>query len=59
MLCTGHSELVSGEKGKEGGISEFIMKRMVKRELAETIGRVLDVKMVGDFAPMLAFKWKY
>ena len=47
MLCTGYSELVSGEKAKEAGISEFIMKRVVKKELAETIRRVLDVKTVG------------
>ncbi|HME45300.1 MAG TPA: PAS domain S-box protein [Syntrophorhabdales bacterium] len=42
ILCTGYSETVSAEKAKEAGISEFIMKPVVKRELAETIRRVLD-----------------
>jgi FixJ family two-component response regulator len=42
ILCTGYSETVSAERAKEVGISEFVMKPVVKKELAETIRRVLD-----------------
>ncbi len=42
ILCTGYSEMVSAEKAKEVGICAFVMKPMVKKELAETIRRVLD-----------------
>ncbi len=42
ILCTGYSETVSAEKAKEVGIREFVMKPVVKKELAETIRRVLD-----------------
>jgi PAS domain S-box-containing protein len=42
ILCTGYSEMVSADKAKEAGISEFVMKPVVRKELAETIRRVLD-----------------
>ena len=42
ILCTGYSERVSAETAKEVGISEFVMKPVVKKELAEIIRRVLD-----------------
>ncbi len=42
VLCTGYSETVSAEKAQEVGIREFVMKPVVRRELAETIRRVLD-----------------
>ncbi|HUJ89166.1 MAG TPA: ATP-binding protein [Syntrophorhabdales bacterium] len=42
ILCTGYSEMVSADKAKEAGICEFIMKPMMKRELAETIRKILD-----------------
>jgi len=42
ILCTGYSETVSADKAKEVGISEFVMKPLVKKELAETVRRVLD-----------------
>ena len=47
ILCTGYSEMVSADQAKEVGISEFVMKPVVKKELAETIRKVLDVKTVG------------
>jgi nitrogen-specific signal transduction histidine kinase len=47
ILCTGYSEMVSAEKAKELGICAFVMKPMVKKELAETIRRVLDGRKVG------------
>ena len=43
ILCTGYSDMVSAEKAKEVGICEFVMKPTMKKELAETIRRVLDV----------------
>jgi two-component system, chemotaxis family, CheB/CheR fusion protein len=42
ILCTGYSETASAETAKEAGISAFVMKPVVKKELAETIRRVLD-----------------
>ncbi len=47
ILCTGYSETVSAERAKEVGIREFVMKPVVKKELAETIRRVLDGRKVG------------
>ena len=44
ILCTGYSETVSAERAKEVGISAFVMKPVVKTELAEAIRRVLDRK---------------
>jgi len=44
ILCTGHSETVSPETAKKAGIREFLMKPLVKRELAQVIRRVLDAK---------------
>jgi PAS domain S-box-containing protein len=42
ILITGHSETMSKERAKDSGISEFIMKPLSKRELAQVIRRVLD-----------------
>lgn len=42
ILCTGHSDSVTPEKTKEAGIKEFVMKPLLKKELAEVIRRVLD-----------------
>ena len=42
ILCTGYSEMVSADKAKEVGICEFVMKPMVKKELAGTIRKVLE-----------------
>ena len=47
ILCTGYSDMVSAEKVKGVGIREFVMKPVVKRELAETIRKVLDTKTQG------------
>ena len=47
ILCTGYSEMVSAEKAKEAGISAFVMKPVVKKELAETVRRVLDGRTAG------------
>ena len=42
VLMTGYNEAVSPEKAKSAGVSEFVMKPVVKRELAKTVRRVLD-----------------
>jgi DNA-binding NtrC family response regulator len=45
ILCTGHSEAVSPDTAKEAGITEFLMKPLVKQELAGAVRRVLDKKI--------------
>ena len=42
ILCTGFSELITEEKAKAIGIRELVMKPVVKKELAETIRKVLQ-----------------
>ncbi len=42
ILCTGFSEVISPESAKELGIREFVMKPIVRNEMAETIRRVID-----------------
>ena len=41
ILCTGHSDTASPEKAKDVGISAFVMKPIVMKELAEAVRRVL------------------
>ena len=45
ILFTGYSPTVSPERAKEAGISEFLMKPVEKRRLAETVRRVLDTRV--------------
>ncbi len=42
ILCTGYSEIISEEQARAIGIRAFILKPLVKRDLAGTIRRVLD-----------------
>ena len=44
VLCTGHSETVTPERAAELGVREFLLKPLVRQELAEAIRRVLDGK---------------
>ena len=44
IICTGYSEGVSAERAKKVGIAAFAMKPVAKRELAETVRKVLDRK---------------
>jgi len=44
ILCTGYTEMISRDEARALGIREFVMKPLVKREIAETIRRVLDSK---------------
>ena len=41
ILCTGFSEAISSESAKAMGIREFVMKPIIKNEMAETIKRVI------------------
>ncbi len=42
ILITGYSEAVSPEKAKSAGITEFVMKPIGKREMAEAVRRALN-----------------
>ncbi|MDY6954161.1 MAG: ATP-binding protein, partial [Thermodesulfobacteriota bacterium] len=42
ILCTGYSDRISEGRAKAMGIRAFVMKPVVKREIAETIREVLD-----------------
>ncbi|QTA78635.1 Two component system sensor histidine kinase, PAS domain-containing [Desulfonema limicola] len=42
ILCTGFSEVVNEDQAKAAGIKEFLMKPLVKKDLAETIRKVLS-----------------
>jgi CheY-like chemotaxis protein len=42
ILCTGFNETISEEKALAMGINKFVMKPVVKDELASTIRKVLD-----------------
>ncbi len=41
ILCTGFSEVISPESAKALGIREFVMKPIIKNEMAETIRKIL------------------
>ncbi|MBW2603039.1 MAG: DUF3365 domain-containing protein [Deltaproteobacteria bacterium] len=42
ILCTGFSDRITEEKAKGMGIKAFIMKPLIRKDLAETIRKVLD-----------------
>ena len=42
ILCTGFSELINEEKAKALGIREYVMKPIVRQELAVIVRKVLD-----------------
>jgi PAS domain S-box-containing protein len=44
ILCTGFSELVNEEKAKALGIREYVMKPVVRQELARVVRKALDGK---------------
>ena len=41
-LCSGFSDTLTRERAKQSGIDYFIMKPVIKRELAETLRQILD-----------------
>ncbi|MDY6950756.1 MAG: PAS domain S-box protein [Thermodesulfobacteriota bacterium] len=42
VLCTGHSERINEEKARAMGICDFLLKPILRSEVAKTIRRVLD-----------------
>ena len=42
ILCTGFSEQIDENKAREIGLRAFIMKPILRREIANTIRKVLD-----------------
>ena len=42
ILCTGFSTRITEEKAKNMGIKAFIMKPFIKKDIAETLRKVLD-----------------
>ena len=44
ILSTGYSETVSAEEAAAAGVSEFLMKPIEARALAEAVRRVLDAR---------------
>jgi CheY-like chemotaxis protein len=42
ILCSGYSDILSREKAQDSGIRKFIMKPVIKRELAQAIRNLLD-----------------
>ena len=44
ILCTGFSDQIDEKRAKEMGISAFVMKPIVMRQMANTIREVLDKK---------------
>ena len=44
ILCTGFSEVITEDKSKGIGIREYVMKPVLRSEMAKTIRRVLDKK---------------
>ena len=42
ILCTGHNKLISEKEAKEMGIKAFVGKPILKRNMAETVRKVLD-----------------
>jgi FixJ family two-component response regulator len=42
IMCTGLSYVVDADKTETAGIKAFAMKPLTKREIAKTIGKMLD-----------------
>ncbi|MFZ1986394.1 MAG: ATP-binding protein, partial [Desulfatitalea sp.] len=51
ILCTGYSNKISDPIATQIGIRAFAYKPLVKKDLAETIRKVLDQKAAGPVAP--------
>jgi PAS domain S-box-containing protein len=48
ILCTGYSETLSPEKARKAGVREFLIKPLVRSELAAAIRRALDEGEGGE-----------
>jgi signal transduction histidine kinase/ActR/RegA family two-component response regulator len=47
IICTGYSEFVSAEKAKALGIRAFVMKPIARKDMAQTVRKVLDESNAG------------
>jgi len=48
ILCTGFSEMINEEKAKSLGIRAFIMKPVIRTDLAQSVRKVLDSSKNGQ-----------
>ncbi len=46
IMCTGFSELINEDKAKAIGIREYVMKPVVRQEMAKVVRKVLDVQII-------------
>ncbi len=46
ILCTGFSELINEEKAKEMGIKGFLLKPVLRKDLAEKVREVIDMSKI-------------
>jgi FixJ family two-component response regulator len=42
VLSTGFSEIIDGERARKIGVKEFLMKPILKADLAASVRRALD-----------------
>ena len=42
IICSGHSPLIDEDKARDLGVTAFIMKPIVMRQMAKTVRKVLD-----------------
>ena len=42
ILCTGYSSIISKKQASDMGISAFVMKPMIKKDIALLIRKILD-----------------
>jgi CheY-like chemotaxis protein len=50
ILCSGFSELIDGDKARDLGIQAFLMKPVLRKDLAEAIRKALDGVRNGERA---------
>ncbi|RJX35418.1 MAG: response regulator [Desulfurivibrio sp.] len=48
IMCTGFSELVNEEQAKAQGVREFLMKPVMKNDMAHAVRRALDSRRQGQ-----------
>jgi PAS domain S-box-containing protein len=48
IVCTGHSHLIDEEKVKALGIADYVIKPVTRKNLAKTIRKVLDKRIVSN-----------
>ena len=51
VLCTGFGDIINEEKAKQLGIDGYLLKPIIKRQLAQTIHEVMGKKGTSGLAP--------